>query len=266
MSTFSIGGALPTPSSSITDDPKRSRPPSRFVSRQTRGRTAANCFRTAGLNGRLGRNGQYLEQYCPPVATMRTTKRTLTLFASHFIAAFCFYFFSAEQRSGSAKESELRSEKKIQVWGLLHRVLCEIYRWGRFNKSPAYTVCQWLFCPWMRRPRAAGVAPHYTAFWKGYARLSEKKLPLFCWFRMSCFSSRIQETPKTAQKELRDGKKTLNSPGLTFSHSLPERVKMQIWFCLKILNFDKLTVPKTIRLINSLNMNIWAFEFYIWTL
>lgn len=62
------------------------------------------------------------------------------------------------------------------------------------------TSWQWLFCPWMSRMRAAGVTPHYTAFWKGYVRLSEKKLLLFRQFKMSCFSGRIRVPLKNCTK------------------------------------------------------------------
>lgn len=114
-------------------------------------------------------------------------------------------FLSAQQRRGrSAEESEVRLKKKNQVCRLFHNVLkswnWKIYRWGRFNVMLAHNVWQWLFCPWMSRMRAAGVTPHYTAFWKGYARLSEKKLLLFRQFKMSCFSGRIHVTLKNGTK------------------------------------------------------------------
>lgn len=122
-------------------------------------------------------------------------------------------FLSAEQRRERSAESVVGLKKKNQVCRLFRNVLkswnLKIYRWGRFNVNLAHNVWQWLFCPCMSRMRAAGVTPHYTAFWKGYVRLSEKKLLLFFHFKMSCFSGRIHVTLNNCTKRAETGRRLL---------------------------------------------------------
>lgn len=176
-----------------------------FVLRQMRGRNAANRFKPSGLNGRLDTVNTWSNTALQWWTDTRQRESWRPFITSHFISAAWFLFPLSPAKGGrSAEESEVRLKKKNRVCRLFHNMHkswnWKIYRWGRFNVMLAHNVCQWLFCPWMSRMRAAGVTPHYTAFWKGYARLSEKKLLLFCQFKMSCFSGRIHVTLKNCTK------------------------------------------------------------------